>query len=85
MRYVRQKPLKEIEMEDKYEPVMQHFSFELYSPTSCTESGVPVVDRVSIQLQGADLPVGDVIAKFELFLAACGYNTKGKVLGFLDE
>ena len=69
---------------DKYEPVMQHFSFELYAPTSMTESGVPVVDRVSIQLQGADLPAGDVLAKFELFLAACGYNTEGKVLAFLD-
>ena len=66
---------------DKYEPVMQHFSFELYSPTSCTESGVPVVDRVSIQLQGADLPIGDVIAKFELFLQACGYSLDGRRLG----
>lgn len=72
-------------MEDKYIPVNQNFSFELYSPTSCTESGVPIVERVNIQLRGADLPVGDVIAKFETFLAACGYNIKGKVLGFLDE
>ena len=66
-------------MESKYEPVMQHFSFELYAPTSCSESGVPVLDRVSVQMQGPDLPIGDVIAKFELFLQACGYTFDGKL------
>lgn len=67
-------------MEDKYVPVNQHFSFELYAPTSCTESGVPVVDRVSVQMQGADLPLHDVLAKFEQFLLACGYSLDGKHL-----
>ena len=55
------------------EPVKQHFTFEMYSPTSYSESGVPIVDRVSVQMQGADLPIHDVIAKFEDFLKACGY------------
>lgn len=71
-------------MEDKYVPVNQHFSFELYAPTSCTDSGVPVVDRVSIQMQGADIPVGDVLAKFEQFLKACGYSLDGKIVDLVD-
>lgn len=55
-------------------PVKQHFTFEMYSPTSYSESGIPVVDRVSVQMQGDDLPIHDVIAKFESFLRACGYS-----------
>lgn len=51
----------------------QHFTFEMYAPTSWSESGIPVVERVSIQMQGDDLPVHDVIGKFEDFLKACGY------------
>lgn len=54
--------------------VKQHFTFEMYSPTSCSESGIPVVDRVSLQMQGEDLPINDVIGKFEDFLKACGYG-----------
>ena len=55
-------------------PVKQHFTFEMYSPTSYSESGIPVVDRVSVQMQGDDLPIHDVISKFEDFLKACGYG-----------
>lgn len=69
-----------------YVPVKQHFTFEMYAPTSVSESGIPVVDRVSIQMQGDDLPATDVIAKFEYFLRACGYwdCLKGKRLDFVD-
>lgn len=69
-----------------YVPVKQHFTFEMYAPTSVSESGIPVVDRVSIQMQGDDLLVTDVIAKFEYFLKACGYSAclKGKRLDFVD-
>lgn len=56
------------------EPVKQHFTFEMYSPTSYAESGAPVVDRVSVQMQGDDMSIHDVIAKFEDFLKACGYG-----------
>ena len=55
-------------------PVKQHFTFEMYSPTSYSESGIPVVDRVSVQMQGDDLPIHDVISKFEDFLKSCGYG-----------
>ena len=52
----------------------QHFTFEMYAPSTWSESGVPVVERVSIQMQGNDLPIHDVIGKFEDFLKACGYG-----------
>jgi hypothetical protein len=68
----------------EFVPVKQHFSFELYAPTSCTESGVPIVDRVSIQMQGEDLLLGDVVAKFELFLQACGYSLDGRHLEIVE-
>jgi hypothetical protein len=53
--------------------VKQHFTFEMYAPTSISESGVPIVDRVNVQMQGDDFPITDVIAKFEHFLRSCGY------------
>jgi hypothetical protein len=53
--------------------MQQHFTFEMYAPTSISESGIPIVDRVNIQMQGADLSVYDVIGKFEDFLRSCGY------------
>jgi hypothetical protein len=68
----------------EFVPTKQHFSFELYSPTSCTESGVPIVDRVSIQMQGEDLLLGDVVAKFEMFLLACGYTLAGRHLEIVE-
>jgi hypothetical protein len=68
----------------EFVPTKQHFSFELYAPTSCTESGVPIVDRVSIQMQGEDLLLGDVVAKFELFLQACGYSMVGRHLEIVE-
>jgi len=52
----------------------QHFSFELYAPVSTSESGVPIVERVSVQMQGDDLTMHDIVAKFEDFLKACGYS-----------
>ncbi len=54
--------------------MQQHFTFEMYAPTSTSESGVPIMDRVNVQMQGADLSVYDVIDKFEAFLKACGYS-----------
>lgn len=53
----------------------QHFSFEMYAPNSWSESGIPVVERVGVQMQGEDLPIEDVIGKFEDFLKSCGYST----------
>lgn len=55
------------------EPVNQHFTFELYSPNSCTESAAPIMERVNVQMSGHDLGLLDVISKFEDFLRACGY------------
>jgi len=54
--------------------IKQHFTFEMYAPTSFTDDGVPIVERVSMQMQGEDLSVTDVINKFNQFLRACGYN-----------
>ncbi len=55
------------------EKIKQHFTFEMYAPTSYTDNGVPIVERVSMQMQGEDLSVDDVINKFMQFLQACGY------------
>ena len=68
----------------EFVPVKQHFTFEMYAPTSCTESGEPIVDRVSVQMQGDDLSVYDVIAKFELFLQACGYSMCGRHVSIVE-
>lgn len=54
-------------------PHKQHFTFEMYAPTSVSESLIPIVERTSVQIQGNDLPISDVIGKFEDFLKACGY------------
>jgi hypothetical protein len=54
--------------------MQQHFTFEMYAPLSISESGVPIVDRVNVQMQGEDLTIFDVIGKFEDFLKACGYG-----------
>lgn len=51
-----------------------HFTFERYTPNSVSESGVPMLDRVSIQFSGDELSATDVIAKFEDFLKASGYS-----------
>ena len=69
----------------EFVPTKQHFSFELYSPTSCTESGVPIVDRVSVQMQGEDIGLCDILAKFENFLQACGYSLAGCRLDLVDD
>lgn len=52
----------------------QHFTFEMYAPMSRTDSGIPIVDRVSVQMQGEDLSLEDIIVKFRQFLTACGYD-----------
>lgn len=57
------------------QPLKQHFTFEMYAPTSVSESGVPLVERVSVQMQGEDLILTDILAKFEDFLRSCGYST----------
>lgn len=54
--------------------IKRHFTFEMYAPTSVSPSGVPIVERVSIQLQGDDLSLQDLIAKFSQFVNACGYE-----------
>lgn len=61
------------------EPVKQHFTFEMYAPATYSESGVPVVERVSLQLQGEDLRLQDLIAQFEKFVYACGYKVNGRI------
>jgi hypothetical protein len=66
-------------------PQKQHFTFEMYAPTSCTESGTPIVERVQIQMQGADLTLYEVIAKFEDFLKAAGYTFDGKCLDLVEK
>jgi hypothetical protein len=68
----------------EFVPVKQHFTFEMYAPTSCTESGEPIVDRVSVQMQGDDLGIHDVLAKFENFLQACGYSMKDRYLDVVE-
>lgn len=57
------------------EKIKQHFTFEMYAPISYTDNGVPVVERVNIQLRGEDLSSDDIINKFMQFLRACGYDT----------
>ncbi len=54
--------------------IKQHFTFEMYAPMSASDSGVPVVDRVSVQMQGDDLSLKDIMSKFQQFLMACGYH-----------
>lgn len=54
--------------------IKRHFTFEMYAPMSVSDSGVPVVDRVSVQVEGDDLSLNDVMEKFKQFLQACGYG-----------
>jgi hypothetical protein len=65
----------------------QHFTFEMYAPTSISESFIPIVERTSLQIQGDDLPIYDVIWKFEDFLKACGYSAclEGKRLDIVGK
>ena len=57
------------------QPLKQHFTFEMYAPTSTSESGVPLIERVSVQMQGENLILTDILVKFEDFLRSCGYST----------
>lgn len=68
-------------------PHKQHFTFEMYAPTSISESFIPIVERTSLQIQGDDLPIFDVIWKFEDFLKACGYSAclEGKRLDIVGK
>lgn len=59
-------------------PHKQHFTFEMYAPTSLSESFIPINERINMQMSGNDLHIIDVIAKFEDFLKACGYSLEGK-------
>jgi hypothetical protein len=54
-------------------PHTQDFTFEMFAENSCTESGAPVRDIVRVEMQGADLVVTDILARFQEFLMACGY------------
>ena len=68
-------------------PYKQHFTFEMYAPTSMSESLVPIVERVNMQMTGDELPIYDVIGKFEDFLRACGYSAclEGKRLDIVGK
>jgi hypothetical protein len=55
-----------------------HFTFEMYSPNSVSESGVPIMERVNVQFSGQELSVHDVLAKVQDFLVACGYVMHNK-------
>lgn len=55
-----------------------HFTFEMYSPNSVSESGVPMMERVNIQFSGQEFTIYDVLAKVQDFLVSCGYNLNGK-------
>jgi hypothetical protein len=50
----------------------EHFTFEMYSPTSISATGVPLMERVNIQISGQNLSKADLVKKFEQFLGACG-------------
>ena len=54
-----------------------HFSFEMYSNGGEVQSGAPTMDRVSISVQGNDLPYTELLAVFQRFLVACGYKLPG--------
>jgi len=68
----------------EYVPHRQHFNFEMYAPTSITESGIPIVERASVHMEGNDLSLYDVIAKFEDFLKACGYSLNDKIIDLVE-
>lgn len=61
---------QEAAVEDR--PIRRSFTFEMYAPTSYSPSGVPIVDRINVQMQGENLTRNDIIAKFSEFLLACG-------------
>lgn len=63
---------QEVAVEDR--PIRRSFTFEMYAPASYSPSGVPMMDRINVQMQGENLTRDDVIAKFEDFLIACGYD-----------
>ena len=71
----------------EYVPHKQHFTFEMYAPTSISESFIPIVERVNMQMTGDDLHINDVIGKFEDFLRASGYNAclEGKRLDIVGK
>jgi len=60
-----------------------HFTFEMYSPNSVSESGVPIMERVNVQFSGQELSVYDILAKVQDFLVACGYSLDGKNVDLL--
>ncbi len=53
---------------------MKQFEFQMYAPTSTSDEGVQIVDRVSVQLQGKNLELQEIVSKFSKFLIACGYE-----------
>ena len=53
---------------------MKQFEFQMYAPTSAADDGVQIVDRVSVQLQGKNLELDEIVSKFAKFLIACGYE-----------
>jgi hypothetical protein len=63
---------QEVAVEDR--AIRRSFTFEMYAPTSYSPSGVPIVDRINVQMQGENLTRNDVVTKFIEFLLACGYG-----------
>jgi hypothetical protein len=66
---------------------LTNFSFEMYAPASVSESGVAIVERVAVSMQGRELSITDVLAKFEDFLRACGYagSLENKVIDLVEK
>jgi hypothetical protein len=50
----------------------EHFTFEMYSPTSISATGVPMMQRLNLQFSGQNLTKDEIIKKIEQFLGACG-------------
>lgn len=66
-------------------PEMQHFTFECNHVGGCSELGIPITQKVSIQFTANEgLPVTDVVQQFETFLKACGYNLDGGYLNLVS-
>lgn len=72
-------------MSDLENPEMQHFTFECNHIGGCTERGVPITHKATIQFTAKEgMVVTDVIEQFETFLKACGYNLQDKYLNLVS-
>ena len=66
-------------------PEMQHFTFECNHIGGCSERGVPLTAKISVQFSAKQgLAITDVIEQFEIFLKACGYSLEGQYINVVD-